>query len=201
MAHGAGGKALGNLLMGDANFSGKLPLTWPAAWADEPEFANSSGTTAMDYYLGYRWFDNKGTKPLFPFGAGLSYTTFGYSNLQVPCSDVPKDGVVNVTVDVANSGTKAGDEVVFLFVSYPSAGTVRRPKKELKGFTRVSLAAPDPANPTNGSAKRVTIPLRVKDLKYWDATNNKWDIQTGPVQVLVGPSSDKLTLMDTFTVK
>ena len=196
-----GGKALGNLLMGDANFSGKLPLTWPAAWADEPEFSNSSGTTAMGYYLGYRWFDNKGTKPLFAFGAGLSYTTFNYSNLQVPCSDVPKDGVVNVTVDVANSGTKAGDEVVFLFVAYPSAGAVRRPAKELKGFTRVSLAAPDPANPTNGSAKRVTIPLRVKDLKYWDSTNNKWDVQTGPVQVLVGPSSDKLTLMDTFTVK
>ncbi len=196
-----GGKALGNLLLGDANFSGKLPITWPAAWADEPEFANSSGTTAMGYYLGYRWFDNKGTKPLFPFGAGLSYTTFSYSNLQVPCSDVPKDGVVNVTVDVANTGTKAGDEVVFLFVAYPNAGAVRRPMKELKGFTRVSLAAPDPGNPTNGSAKRVTIPLRVKDLKYWDSTNNKWDIQTGPVQVLVGPSSDKLTLMDTFTVK
>ena len=198
-----GGKALGSLLLGDANFGGKLPLSWPASWNDEPEFANGSGTTAMGYYLGYRWFDRPGntTKPLFPFGFGLSYTTFGYSNLQVPCSDVPKDGVVNVTVDVANTGTKAGDEVVFLFVAYPNAGTVRRPAKELKGFTRVTLAAPDAANPTNGSAKRVTIPLRVKDLKYWDMTNSKWDVQTGPVQVLVGPSSDKLTLMDTFTVK
>ncbi|MEO6602697.1 MAG: glycoside hydrolase family 3 N-terminal domain-containing protein, partial [Polyangiaceae bacterium] len=198
-----GGKALGNLLMGDANFSGKLPLSWPAAWADEPELANSSGTTVMDSYLGYRWFDRPGntTKPLFAFGFGLSYTSFNYSNLQVPCADVPKDGVVNVSVDVNNTGTKAGDEVVFLFVSYPSAGAVRRPAKELKGFTRVSLAAPDPANPANGSAKRVIIPLRVKDLKYWDTANNKWDVQTGPVQVLVGPSSDKLTLMDTFTVK
>jgi beta-glucosidase len=197
-----GGKALGSLLMGDANFSGKLPLTWPASWNDEPEFANASGTTAMGYYLGYRWFDQPGkAKPLFPFGAGLSYSTFSYSNLQVPCSDVAKDGVVNVTVDVANTGTQPGDEVVFLFVSYPSAGAVRRPVKELKGFTRVTLAAPDPTNPSNGSAKRVTIPLRVKDLKYWDMTSNAWAVQTGPVQVMVGPSSDKLTLMDTFTVK
>jgi beta-glucosidase len=198
-----GGKALGSLLMGDSNFGGKLPFSWPASWNDEPEFANASGTTQMAYYLGYRWFDRPGAtaKPLFPFGFGLSYTKFTYSNLQVPCTDVPKDGVVNVTVDVANAGTAAGDEVVFLFVAYPSAGAVRRPAKELKGFTRISLLAPDPANPANGSAKRVTIPLRVADLKYWDTANSKWDIQTGPVQVLVGPSSDKLTLMDTFTVR
>lgn len=195
-----GGKALGDLLMGTSNFSGKLPFSW-AAFVDEPTFIGPNNVTAMDYYIGYRYFDKNNKKPQFPFGFGLSYTTFAYSNLQVPCSDVPKDGVVNVSVDVANTGTKAGDEVVFLFVSYPSAGTVRRPIKELKGFTRVSLAAPDPANPANGSAKRVTIPLRVADLKYWDTAGAKWDVQTGPVQVMVGTSSDKLTLMDTFTVK
>jgi beta-glucosidase len=186
-----GGTALGKLLFGDVNFSGKLPLTWPKRWEDEPVFS-SGATTAMDYYLGYRHFDNKSIAPLYPFGHGLSYTKFEHKNLGVPCSDVTKNGVVNVTVDVTNSGTVAGDEVVFLFVSYPGA-TARRPAKELKGFHRVSLEA--------GLTKRVTIPLRVADLKYWDTAGNRWQVASGPVEVKVGPSAANLPLTDTFTVK
>ena len=180
-----GGKALGRLLFGDANFSGKLPFSWPASEADEPTFASTSGTTPMDYYLGYRWFDNQGKTPLRSFGYGLSYTTFTYSNLQVPCSTVAKDGVVNVTVDVANNSSVAGDETVFLFVSYPGT-TARRPAKELKGYRRVSLAAKG----TVGDAKRVTIPLRVKDLKYWNMTSSQWVVETGAVKVIVAPSAE-----------
>ena len=86
-----GGTALGKLLMGDANFSGKLPVTWPAAVADFPTF-NGGGTTMMDYYLGYRYFDKNAKKALFPFGFGLSYTKFTYANLVVPCSTVSKKG-------------------------------------------------------------------------------------------------------------
>jgi beta-glucosidase len=191
----AGGAALGKLLFGDASFSGKLPHTWPVSFSDEPQFADPSGKTTMDYYLGYRWFDNKGTKPLYPFGYGLSYTSFTYGNLQVPCSTVNQDGLVNVQVDVTNTGTMKGDEVVFLFVSYPNT-KARRPAKELKGFYRVSLEAMG----TAGNAKRITIPLRVADLKYWDMTTSKWVVESGPVKVMVGGSSASLPLTDTFMV-
>jgi beta-glucosidase len=186
-----GGRALGQLLFGDVSFSGKLPITWPKQWSDEPTF-NAGVTTHMDYYLGYRYFDKNAIQPLFPFGHGLSYTTFSYQNLQVPCSDVTKNGVVSVQVDITNTGTVKGDEVAFLFVSYPST-TARRPAKELKGFRRVSL---DP-----GQTKRVTFALRVSDLKYWDMTSNSWQVESGPVQIMVGPSSTNLPLKDTMTVK
>jgi beta-glucosidase len=147
----------------------------------------------MDYYLGYRYYDkNAATRqPLFPYGYGLSYTKFDYANLVVPCATVNKDGMVNVTVEVTNSGTVAGDEVAFLFVSFPST-TARRSLKELKGFYRVSL---DP-----GVTKRITIPLRVADLKYWNMTTSQWVVESGPVKVMVGGRSDSLPVSDTFTV-
>ena len=191
-----GGTALGKLLFGDANFSGKLPISWPKLFTDGPAFANASGVTTMGYDIGYRWFDkNPATTPLYPFGYGMSYTSFSYSNLQVPCSTVNKDGLVSVQVDVTNTGTRAGDEVVFLFVSYPST-TARRPTKELKGFYRVSLTAAG----TTGAAKRIAIPLRVADLKYWNSTTSQWMVESGPVKVMVGPSSATLPLSDTFMV-
>jgi beta-glucosidase len=186
-----GGRALGELLFGDANFSGKLPITWPQSWNDEPPF-NIGTTNQMDYYLGYRYFDKNNKKPLFPFGFGLSYTTFRYQYLAVPCSDVTHGGVVPVTVDITNTGSVKGDEVAFLFVSYPQT-QARRPIKELKGFRRVSL---DP-----GVTKRVTFLLRVSDLRYWDSNSNSWNIENGTVQISVGPSSDRLMLTDTMVIK
>jgi beta-glucosidase len=184
-----GGTALGQLLFGKANFSGKLPISWPKQLSDLPTF-NAGTTTTMDYYVGYRYYDNKSIAPLFPFGYGMSYTKFDYSNLVVPCSDATQTAVVNVSVDVTNSGTVAGDEVVLLFVSYPNT-TKKRPAKELKGFARVSLAA--------GAKQTVTIPVRVADLKFYDTSG--WSVETGTVKVMVGPSSATLPLSDTFTVK
>jgi beta-glucosidase len=186
-----GGKALGELLFGDANFSGKLPVTWPKAWADEPTF-NAGTSTNMDFYVGYKYFDHYNKAPLYPFGYGLSYTSFKYEFLGVPCSDVTKGGVVNVTAQITNTGTVAGDEVAFLFVSYPGS-KVRRPVKELKGFHRVTLAP--------GVAKRITFPLRISDLKYWDTTSNSWQVESGTVQIMVGGSSTSLPLMDTMVIK
>jgi beta-glucosidase len=196
-----GGNALGQLLFGDADFGGKLPMTWPQKWTDEPPFTQGS-TTDFDYYVGYQYFDHylktpRGdgsfpAPPLFPFGYGLSYTTFSYGNLQVPCSTVSQNGVVYVQADVTNTGPVAGDDVAFLFVSYPGA-TARRPVKELKGFQRVSL---DP-----GQTKRVTLPLRISDLRYWDNAAAQWQPSTGTVQIMVGPSSDNLPLKDTLTVQ
>jgi beta-glucosidase len=200
----AGGTALGRLLFGDANFSGKLPVTWDTTVSDWPQFSNSSGSVTMDYWVGYQYFDKNGatpnpainpTTPAFPFGYGLSYTTFSYQNLQVPCSTVKPDGVVPVTVDVFNQSAVAGTETVFLFVQYPGSSSANRAGasyKELKGFYRVSLAA--------NQGKRITIPLRVKDLKYWNTTQNAWAVESGTVKVIVAPNASAAGLSDTFTV-
>lgn len=185
-----GGQALGELIFGDSNPSGKLPITWAAASAYGT--FNAGATTQMDYDLGYRRFDRMKTTPQFPFGYGLSYTKFEYSNLQVPCSSVTKDGVVNVTVDIQNTGTVAGDETAFLFVAYPGS-TQRRPIKELKQFRRVSLEP--------GIKKRVTLPVRVSDLAFFDSKSSSWIVESGMVEVQVGPDAATLPLKDTFVVQ
>ncbi len=196
-----GGRALGKLLFGDANNWGKLPLSWAASESDLPEFASFSGTTVMDYAIGYRWYDQNTSRQLLRatpnasrpmgFGYGLSYATFSYGNLQVPCSTVSASGVVNVTVDVTNTSARAGDEIVYLFVSYGHTTSPRRPLKELKAYRRVHLAGRNAADPDamDGHAKRITLPLRVKDLKYWDTATNKWSVESGDVRVIVAPSA------------
>ena len=104
---------------------------------------------------------------------------------------VSANGVVNVTVDVTNTSERAGDEIVFLFVSYGHTTSPRRPLKELKAYRRVHLAGRNPAAPDamDGHAKRITLPLRVKDLKYWDTAGNRWAVETGDVRVIVAPSA------------
>jgi beta-glucosidase len=195
----AGGTALGRLLFGDANFSGKLPITWPKSEADEPPFNQggaNGGSTLMGYYVGYRYFDANDISPLFAYGSGLSYTTFKYESLVVPCATVTKDGVVDVWVAVTNTGSVPGNEVSFLFVSYP-ATTARRSVKELKGFHRT----PVPLQP--GETTTFTIPVRVQDLKYWNTSSNPhaWTVESGPVQIMVGPSSDNLPLQAMMEVQ
>jgi len=187
-----GGAALGKLLFGDENFSGRLPISWANNLDELAEFHNPSNKTTMDYFLGYRWYDHKNLTPLLPFGFGLSYTKFDYLGLQVPCSSVKKNGVIDVKVDIKNSGTVAGEEVAMVFVSFPQLNGARRSVKELKGFQRVSLQP--------GEAKRVTIPVRVKDLDYYDMTQNKWVIETGTHTIKVGPNAGTLPLMDTVQV-
>jgi beta-glucosidase len=194
----SGGTALGKLLFGTVSFSGKLPITWPSALADEPPFSGNGGnpkTTQMSYYLGYRWFDTQNKTPLFPFGFGMSYASFSYGNLQVPCSTVTAKGVVSVSVDVTNTSSVDGDEVVLLFVSYPGSKVANRVAgyKELKGFQRAAIKA--------GQTARVTIPIRVSDLWYFDTTANTQKVESGTVKVMVGGSSDKLSLTDTFVVQ
>jgi beta-glucosidase len=191
-----GGAALGKLLFGQANFSGKLPFTWGARKEDYDVWKGSGGTTMFGYFIGYKWFDLMGTKPVFPFGYGMSYTSFEYRKLQLGCSDMKKGAVLPVYVNVANAGTVPGDEVVQVYVTF--VGTqARRPAKELKGFTRVHLAA--------GEEKQVIIPVRLSDLDYFQAdsgtaTTGKWVVETGTIKVQVGGSSDKLPLSQTVSV-
>ena len=116
---------------------------------------------------------------------------FKYERLHLPCSTVTSDGLIQVEVDVRNTSAVAGDEVVQVYVSYPET-RARRNAKELKGFARVNLPA--------GTAKRVSIPVRIRDLKYFDMATNAWVVERGPVKFQVGPASDKLLLSQTLTV-
>ena len=186
-----GGEALGRLLFGQANFAGRLPVTWPSSVDQFPTF-NEGNSTAMDYYVGYRRFDALGLAPLFAFGHGLSYSTFRYERLHIPCGNIAKNGLIHVDVDVRNTGGPAGDEVIMVFASYPETQAPRRSVKELKGFARVELGP--------GEGKRVRIPIRVQDLKYWDMNRNSWVVESGPVVFQVGPSSANLPLRQTVIV-
>jgi beta-glucosidase len=208
-----GGKALGELLWGtyngkNYNFSGKLPVTWAKNANDYDIFNPNAGTasggstnpvpTHFDYFAGYRWFDNKGITPLYPFGYGLSYTKFEYRKLQLGCTDMAQGAVLPVVVNVANTGNVDGTEIVMVFVSFPDT-TARRPVKELKAFMRVDLKA--------GEEKQVSIPVRLSDLDYFqtDSTDphaGKWVVESGRVQISVGGSSTNFTLpVQTVTVK
>jgi beta-glucosidase len=201
-----GGTALGKLVFGDANFSGKLPITWSQV-SDYGPFKGASTDTQMDFYLGYRRFDQNNialdpTQGHYPFGYGLSYgTDYRYTAIHVPCSDIGETGFVDVTVDVTNMGTVAGDETVFLFVSPPAtpptstAGAIHRAKKELKGFARVTLPA--------GASQSAIIKLRIADLSYFDpaTTGGGWKVQPGVYTLMAGGSSANLPVMDTLTIK
>jgi beta-glucosidase len=190
-----GGLILGQQLFGTANFSGKLPLTWPKTDSDLPQWEGPNLTTTMGFYTGYQYFDQMNIAPLYAFGHGMSYTSFKYSNLYVPCTTVTPNGVVYVTADITNTGTMAGDETAFLFLSFPNHAE-RRAMKELRGFARVSLMP--------GETKRVTFPIRVEYLKTWKCDNSSpcavgdqsgsWMPANGTFNVSVGPSSDNLTL-------
>jgi beta-glucosidase len=195
------GTALGQLLFGDASFSGKLPLAW-AAESALPAFKQAGtnpATSTLDYFVGYREYDRRSTggdevDVVFPFGHGLSYTTFGYSNLQVPCSEVTRDTVLDVTADITNTGSVPGDEVAFLFIAGPPGSGEPRSQKELKSFARVSL--------TPGATERVHLPVRIQDLKHWSNLTSSWIFDLGEYTVLVGSSGadDDLTVAGTFAL-
>ena len=192
-----GGTALAALLFGDTNFSGKLPFTVGQNESDYPQFQNSGSAAATIAYLhGYRLFE-KNAKPVrYWFGYGMSYTSFSYSNLQVLCSSstVPAAGALNVQVTVQNTGKVAGTEVVELYIGYPNSKAPQRPVKELKAFTRVTLAA--------GASQNVQLSIPASDTAYWDTTNNKWTVESVAHTVLVGPSADPTKLLSaTFTIQ
>lgn len=211
-----GGDALSDLLFGKKNFSGKLPVTWPnpivgtctvnpnscspsgpcpTCFGDEPLFTVGSGrATPMDYYLGYRYYDHNTIKPLFAFGYGLSYSTYTYATPTLSAATATTGDTVTVTVPVTNAGTMDGDEVSFVFVSYPNTTrTGHSNVKELKGFTRTTIKA--------GATAMVQIPVRVADLKYWDTPSDKWVFEKGAINLMVGGSSDNLQPSITLTLQ
>jgi beta-glucosidase len=187
MAHSSQdeGTALAKVLFGDANPGGHLVTTWPKSLDQEPPM--------MDYDIrdGRTYMYFKG-EPLYPFGYGLSYTTFQYSNLKTSAPSLAKDGSVTVSVDVANTGTVAGDEVVQLYVKHLKS-KVERPREELEGFQRVSIQP--------NQTKTVTIPLKASQLAYWDEKQGKFVVESEPVGLMVGDSSADMKLDATVRVE
>ena len=215
-----GGNALARILFGDVNPSGRLPCTWPKQLTDSP--AHSTGNAAEypgigsgvgvpptaeagpqeqyseELLVGYRWFDAKNIEPQFPFGFGLSYTTFQLSDLRLNARSAPgalpadlKAPVVEVQVTVANTGSRAGAQVVQVYVQ-DNQSSVARPPKELKGFSKITLAP--------GARQTLTIPLDLSSFTFYDPSKKAWIAEAGDFTILAGDSSRNLSLKATFTL-
>ena len=185
------GAALADVLTGVASPSGKLSETFPARIEDTPAFGHfpteGDGTARFGegVFMGYRWYDARKINPLFPFGHGLSYTTFDFEGLAVNAADFVTDDVIEVSVTVENTGTRAGSEVVQLYVG-ECAPTVPRPVRELKAFAKVYLEP--------GEEQVVQFTLGWQDLAYWDTTSGGWVMRSGTYDFAVGASSRDLRL-------
>ena len=200
-----GGTALADVLFGEVNPSGRLPITFERRWEDNPvrnSYYTEPGTNRVNYqegiFVGYRGYEKNNTKPLFPFGYGLSYTTFNYSNLSVKPVTGDKQGEAGmqeerryeVSFDVKNTGTREGADVAQVYVGDAHSKTPR-PIKELKGFAKVSLR-PD-------ESKRVSVILDDRAFSYYDTNAKQWRAEPGEFQVLVGRSSQQIELTGKLT--
>jgi beta-glucosidase len=182
------GNAIAALLFGDANPSGHLPETFPRSTADLPTARSptqqNDTSPELDYTEGldvsYRWYDAQGLATLFPFGFGLSYTTFSFSGLKL----VNTDSGANVVFTVSNTGKRAGADVAQVYVGMPAASA--EPPRQLKGFARVSLAP--------GASKTVTVPLDKRSFAYWSSGSQSWTVAPGCYSINVGDSSRHLPL-------
>ena len=178
------GNAIADVLFGDINPSGRLPETFPRRLQDNPTYDSYPGRNGRAHYdegifVGYRYYDAKQIEPLFPFGYGLSYTTFEYSNLQVSAG-MKADETLKMSIDVANTGRRAGKEVVQLYI-HDVASSLVRPYKELKGFQKVHLEA--------GETKMVDFELSADALSFYDPEKKQWVAEAGEFEVLIGASS------------
>jgi beta-glucosidase len=183
------GAAVAALIFGQADPSGKLPVTFPVSLSQVPAQTEAQwpGTsTGVDYSegvdIGYRWYQSQGITPLFPFGYGLSYTNFSFSNLNV--GGFNANGDATVTAKITNTGSVAGADVAQMYVGDPAASD--DPPEQLKGFQRVNL------NP--GQSATVSFPLTIHDLASWSSTDNQWEAQAGTYSISVGDSSANLPL-------
>jgi beta-glucosidase len=189
------GTAIANVLFGSYDPSGHLTVTFPTSLSQVPASTTAQwpGTGGTVQYsegidVGYRWYDSKNLTPLFPFGYGLSYTTFSFSNLNV--GPLTAGGSATVTATVTNTGTTAGADVAQLYVDDPAASG--QPPLQLEGFQRVNLAA--------GASTTVTFTLTQQNLQYWNSSSNAWATSTGNYGIEVGDSSANLPLTGTLAV-
>ena len=192
-----GGNAIADVLFGNANPSGKLPVSFVKQWKDSPAYGHYPGENLqVDYaegiYVGYRYFDKHKIEPLFPFGYGLSYTKFDYSDLKVSPNDASPGQPVEVSLQVRNSGSRPGAEVVELYV-HDGHASVDRPVQELKGFQRVVLAA--------GETKSVHFTLDRSAMAFYSTAKKDWVAEPGQFDVLVGSSSRDIRMKSSFMLK
>jgi len=211
-----GGTAIANVLFGKHDPEGKLPVSFDRSWQDDPSYSyyypikgEDTKLHVVEYnhkpvdldiqhvkygdklMVGYRYWTTTGKHPLFPFGFGLSYTTFSFSNLNAPAT-ATSGSPVSVGFDVTNTGSTEGAEVAQLYISDPSA-KAQRPERELKGFEKVNLAP--------GETKHITIPLDARSFSYWDETKHNWTIDPGKFVILVGDSSENTPLHADLTIQ
>jgi beta-glucosidase len=188
------GNAISDVLFGDVNPSGKLPVTFIKQWKDSSAFGRYPGENgAVDYgeglYVGYRHFDKHGIEPLFPFGYGMSFTTFEYSDLILSPEKVAPDQSVWASLNVHNTGSREGAEVVQVYV-HDVQSSVDRPVKELKAFRRVVLKP--------GETQSVSFTLDKAAMALYDPAKKDWVAEPGTFEVLVGASSRDVRLKATF---
>jgi beta-glucosidase len=209
-----GNRALAEVLCGDTNPSGKLPITIERRFEDSPGYgyipAGEQLYTARmqlaaemahplfqivykeGVFVGYRWYEKKGIAPLYAFGSGLSYTTFDCKDLRLSAQAMTQTGQLDVHCTLSNTGHVAGAEIVQVYVQ-PVHAPIERPEKELKGFAKVALAP--------GESRDVTVTLAPRDFAYWDIGRHDWTIAPGEYEILVGSASDHIALHATVTMR
>ena len=196
-----GGQAVGgavcDILFGKVNPSAKLPESFPKKLEDNPSYLSYIGEGDMVEYregifVGYRYYDKKKMDVLFPFGYGLSYTTFAYSNLRLDKKEMKDTDTVTVSVDVTNTGDRTGKEIVQLYVA-DKESTVIRPEKELRDFAKVELAP--------GETKTVSFTLGKRAFAYYNTTIHDWHVETGDFDILIGKSSRDIVLSESVKVE
>ena len=193
----AGGGAIADVLFGTVNPSGKLAETFPRRLEDTPSFLNYPGENGVvrygeGAYIGYRYYDAKGMDVLYPFGHGLSYTSYAYSNLRVSAQSFTDVDGLTVSVDVTNTGDVAGKEIVQVYV-HDVAARLSRPVKELKGFAKVALQP--------GETRTVTLELDARAFAYYDPAYQRWVTESGTFEILVGRSAADICLMASVEVE
>jgi beta-glucosidase len=194
-----GGTGFAQLLFGDVSPSGKLPISMERRWEDNaahdtyyPKGDEKRVTYSEGVFVGYRHFDKSQVKPLFPFGFGLSYTTFAYKNLNVSRASTSQDASVTIAFDLTNTGSRAGAEVAEVYVGDRHA-PVPRPVKELKGFERANLSP--------GETKHVQVTLDRRAFSYYDAKNHKWALAPGDFDIYVARSAAQVELTGKVTLQ
>lgn len=192
-----GGYALAEILSGEVNPSGKLPITLPQKWEDCPAFASYPGEKDVAYYseglfVGYRHFDRLKIEPNFPFGHGLSYTTFEYQNLEITPAKIQPGAAISVKFQLTNTGRQAGDEVVQLYLRDVDA-RVEREDRALKAFKRVHLAA--------GARRTVEMQLPFEAFRFYDTDLQLWVAESGQFEILLGRSSRDIRLQGAFALE
>jgi beta-glucosidase len=193
----AGGGAIADVLTGKVNPSGKLSETFPARLEDTPtamDFPSKDGNAnyGEGIFIGYRYYDKKKIEPNFPFGYGLSYTSFSYSDIKANTTAAKDSDAITISVKVKNTGKIAGKEVVQLYV-HEQESEVARPENELKHFEKVALLA--------GEEKTVTFQLTSRDFAYFNSKSHDWAIKSGKFDILIGSSSRDLPLKQTITIE